>query len=69
MSSQAERAGADRGTVPLRLKAVRATLSVMAAGFHTALPSYFTHRDLFPALVKVCPALHFEMHRAAMVLT
>ena len=23
-----------------------------AAGFQTALPSYFTHRDLFPALVK-----------------
>lgn len=23
-----------------------------AAGFHTALPSYFTHRDLFPSLMK-----------------
>jgi hypothetical protein len=31
---------------------VRATLSITAAGFHTALPSYFTHRDLFPALMK-----------------
>jgi hypothetical protein len=38
--------------VPLRLKAVRATLSITAAGFHTALPSYFTHRDLFPSLMK-----------------
>jgi hypothetical protein len=40
-------------TVPRRTKAVRATLSTTAAGFHTALPSYFTHRDLFPALMKV----------------
>jgi hypothetical protein len=31
---------------------VRATLSITAAGFHTALPSYFTHRDLFPSLMK-----------------
>ncbi|OAL51156.1 DUF1741-domain-containing protein [Pyrenochaeta sp. DS3sAY3a] len=38
--------------IPLRLKAVRATLSITAAGFHTALPSYFTHRDLFPSLMK-----------------
>jgi hypothetical protein len=36
----------------LRLKAVRATLSITASGFHTALPSYFTHRDLFPSLMK-----------------
>ncbi|KAH9875103.1 hypothetical protein J1614_004591 [Plenodomus biglobosus] len=39
-------------SIELRLKAVRATLSITAAGFQTALPSYFTHRDLFPALVK-----------------
>ncbi|KAH8708605.1 hypothetical protein GQ44DRAFT_776972 [Phaeosphaeriaceae sp. PMI808] len=39
-------------SMPLRLKAVRATLSITAAGFHTALPSYFTHRDLFPSLMK-----------------
>ncbi|CAN9199534.1 unnamed protein product [Alternaria alternata] len=38
--------------VPLRLRAVRATLSITAAGFQTALPSYFTHRDLFPSLMK-----------------
>ena len=40
--------------ISLRQKAVRAALSMTAAGFQTALPSYFTHRDLFPALVKVC---------------
>lgn len=38
--------------VPLRLKAVRTTLSITAAGFLTVLPSYFTHRDLFPSLMK-----------------
>ena len=27
-------------------------LSITAAGFQTALPSYFTHRDLFPSLMK-----------------
>jgi hypothetical protein len=39
-------------TVSLRLKAVRTTLSITAAGFLTVLPSYFTHRDLFPSLMK-----------------
>ncbi|KAH7399053.1 hypothetical protein DE146DRAFT_613816 [Phaeosphaeria sp. MPI-PUGE-AT-0046c] len=39
-------------SMPLRLKAVRAALSITAAGFQTALPSYFTHRDLFPSLMK-----------------
>ncbi|KAL1606738.1 hypothetical protein SLS60_004145 [Paraconiothyrium brasiliense] len=38
--------------IPLRLKAVRTTLSITAAGFLTVLPSYFTHRDLFPSLMK-----------------
>lgn len=63
------RAGADWAhVVTLRLKAVRAALSMVAAAFHTGLPSYFTHRDLFPSLVKythdcqdmvhVRPALH-----------
>ncbi|CAN9424093.1 unnamed protein product [Alternaria alternata] len=45
--------------VALRLRAVRATLSITAAGFQTALPSYFTHRDLFPSLMKYisdCPS-------------
>ncbi|KAF2258639.1 DUF1741-domain-containing protein [Lojkania enalia] len=36
----------------LRLKAVRAALSITAAAFHTGLPTYFTHRDLFPSLMK-----------------
>ena len=37
----------------LRLKAVRAALSITASAFHTGLPSYFTHRDLFPSLMKL----------------
>ncbi|PVI07241.1 DUF1741-domain-containing protein [Periconia macrospinosa] len=39
-------------SLSLRLKAVRTSLSITATGFHTALPSYFTHRDLFPSLMK-----------------
>lgn len=37
----------------LRLQAIRTALMLVAASFHTGLPSYFTHRDLFPALMKV----------------
>jgi hypothetical protein len=36
----------------LRLKAVRTTLAMTATTFQTSLPSYFTHRDLFPSLMK-----------------
>ncbi|KAF2277592.1 DUF1741-domain-containing protein [Westerdykella ornata] len=36
----------------VRLKAVRAALAMTAGSFHTGLPSYFTHRDLFPSLMK-----------------
>lgn len=39
-------------SVALRLKAVRTALAIIAAAFHTGLPSYFTHRDLFPSLMK-----------------
>lgn len=39
--------------VPIRLKAVRAALSMTAGAYQTGLVSYFTHRDLFPSLVKV----------------
>ncbi|ORY11664.1 hypothetical protein BCR34DRAFT_565059 [Clohesyomyces aquaticus] len=36
----------------LRLTAVRTALCITAAAFHTGIPSYFTHRDLFPSLMK-----------------
>lgn len=33
-------------------KAVKASLAVVAGGYQTTLTSYFTHRDLFPGLMK-----------------
>lgn len=39
--------------VELRKKAVQTTLSVVAGAYQTGLLSYFTHRDLFPSLMKV----------------
>lgn len=41
--------------VLLRRKAIETALTITAAAFHTGLPSYFTHRDLFPSLMKVWP--------------
>lgn len=40
--------------LPLRLKAVRAALAVASGANKTGLMTYFLHRDLFPALMKVC---------------
>ncbi|KAH7075466.1 hypothetical protein BKA63DRAFT_412669 [Paraphoma chrysanthemicola] len=51
-------------SIPLRLAAVRAALSITAAGFHTALPSYFTHRDLFPSLMKYIQDCDDSVHIA-----
>jgi hypothetical protein len=39
-------------SIALRRKAICTTLAMTAAGFNTVLPSYLTHRDLFPALMK-----------------
>ena len=39
--------------VEIRGKAVRAALSLVAGAYKTGLVSYFTHRDLFPSLMKV----------------
>ncbi|KAF2017021.1 DUF1741-domain-containing protein [Aaosphaeria arxii CBS 175.79] len=36
----------------LRRKAIRTAISITASAFSTGLPSYFTHRDLFPSLMK-----------------
>src|ERR1700744_3923321 len=38
--------------VTLRQKAVYAALSMVAGAYSTGLVSYFTHRDLFPSLMK-----------------
>lgn len=50
-------AGADRTTVDVRQKAIEVALSVVSGAYQTSLLSYFTHRDLFPSLMKVSPSL------------
>ena len=37
----------------LRIKAVETVLAVVSGAFQTSLVTYFMHRDLFPALMKV----------------
>lgn len=37
----------------LRTKALETVLALVAGGFHTNLVSYFMHKDLFTALMKV----------------
>ena len=41
-------------TAETRLQAVRVVLSITSGAFHTSLLTYFTQRDLFPSLMKVC---------------
>ena len=45
--------------VEVRDKAVEVTLSLTSGAYQTSLVSYFTHRDLFPALIKVRRTSHF----------
>ena len=43
-----------QGTKPsFRTKALDCVLALVAGGFHTSLASYFMHKDLFSALMKV----------------
>lgn len=39
---------------PIRRKAVEVAIALTAGAYQTSLVSYFTHRDLFPCLMKVC---------------
>lgn len=48
---------ADTTTVDVRQKAIEVALSVVSGAYQTSLLSYFTHRDLFPSLMKVSLAL------------
>ena len=41
----------------VRQKAIEVALSLTAGAYQTGLLSYFTHRDLFPSLMKVLPKL------------
>lgn len=39
--------------VGVRLKAIRTAIAFVSGAYKTGLVSYFTHRDLFPSLMKV----------------
>lgn len=45
-------AATDRLAVDIRQRAIEAALSMAAGAYQTGLVSYFTHRDLFPSLMK-----------------
>ena len=46
--------------VDIRSKAIDVALSLTSGAYQTSLVSYFAHRDLFPALIKVSMnVLHF----------
>lgn len=46
---------ADAKAVQVRLKAIKVALAMVSGAYSTGLVSYFTHRDLFPSLMKVSP--------------
>jgi hypothetical protein len=41
-------------SVEIRRKAINTALCLTSGAYQTSLVSYFTHRDLFPSLMKVC---------------
>lgn len=42
-------------SVDLRIKAIKTAIAMTSGAYKTSLVSYFTHRDLFPSLMKVWP--------------
>ena len=44
-------------TVNVRQKAIEVALSLVSGAYQTSLLSYFTHRDLFPSLMKASQPL------------
>ncbi len=46
--------------VELRNKAIDVALSLTSGAYQTSLVTYFTHRDLFPALMKVIATFSFS---------
>lgn len=44
---------ANERTVDIRIKAIRVAIALTSGAYKTSLVSYFTHRDLFPSLMKV----------------
>ena len=54
--------------VEIRSKAIDVALSLTSGAYQTSLVSYFAHRDLFPALIKVSMnVLHFLWYLALVV--
>ena len=47
----------DSFLVDIRQKAIEVAIALTAGAYQTSLVSYFTHRDLFPCLMKVCIVL------------
>ena len=56
-SLRAERVNADVEAVEMRQKAIEVALAVTSGAYQTSLLTYFIQRDLFPAVMKVSPAL------------
>lgn len=54
--------------MPVRQKAVRTAIAVVSGGYHTALVSYFIHRDFFPALMKLVHQLENPLHASEPLL-
>jgi hypothetical protein len=44
---------ANECAVDIRIKAIRVAIALTSGAYKTSLVSYFTHRDLFPSLMKV----------------
>lgn len=53
LSFESEKSGRSCFAVDVRQKAIQVALSLTSGAYQTSLVSYFTHRDLFPALMKV----------------
>jgi hypothetical protein len=52
---------ANDSVASLRQKAVRVALATTSGAYRTGLLTYFTHRDLFPSLMKVCDEPHIKV--------
>lgn len=50
--------------VDFRMKAIKTAIAMISGAYKTSLVSYFTHRDLFPSLMKVClsASVHYTMN-------
>jgi len=54
-------------SVSIRRKAIQVALGIACGAFQTGLLSYFTHRDLFPALMKVRRGMKAVARRRSLI--